>query len=115
MPLDDLNFQNMNPTQNKGMLGPVNLVAAATLAPLTFLTIVTGTTAGVTITPPVSGIHVVAIVTVTTNFGGFTTAGNILAASVTNGTTWDNKVSIFVYNPLLQKYYPQYPVGGTNF
>jgi hypothetical protein len=115
MPVDDLNFQNISTVQSGLQPKPVNVTAAAAISPTTFLTIVTGTTGIATINPPVSGSHLLAIVTVTTNFSGFVTSGNILAASVTNSTVWDNKVSLFVFNPLTNKYHPSYPVAGTNF
>jgi hypothetical protein len=115
MAIDEVNWQNINPTQSEQQPKPVSMASAATIVPSTFLTLLTGTTAVATISPPLRGQHMLAIVTVATNHGGFATTGNILAASVTNGTTWDNKMSLFVYNPATQKYHPQYPVGGTNF
>ncbi len=115
MPIDDLNWQNVSPTKNKLQPGTVTVASAATIRPSTFMTILTGTTAVATIDPPVSGEHLLAIVAAATNFGGFTTAGNILVASLTNSTVWDNKVSLFVYNPLTGKYHPNYAVHGTNF
>lgn len=115
MPIDDLNWQNVSPTQNAGQKAPVTQASAGVISPTTFLTILTGTTAVATINPPVSGSHLLAIVATATNFGGFTTAGNILVASLTNSTVWDNKVTLFVYNPLTGKYHPNYPVHGTNF
>jgi len=112
--MSDLNFQNISTVQNNIQPAPVTVTAAATIAPTTFLTIVSGTTAVATITPPVTGQHMLAIVAATTNFGGFVTTGNILVASLTNSTVWNNRVSLFVYNPLTGKYYPNFATWTTN-
>lgn len=110
---DDLNFQNISTVQNKNQPAPVTITAAATIAPTTFLTIVAGVTAVATITPPVTGSHMLAIVMSSTNAAGFTTTGNILVASVTNSELWQNKANLFVYNPLTAKYHPSYAVHST--
>lgn len=110
----DLMFQNLSTVQNKSQQSPLTFVAAATIAPQTFLSLVTGTTAVTTITPPIDGQHMLAIATVTTNFSGFTTTGNIAAASLTNSTVWANKVSLFIFNPNTAKYHPLYAVATTN-
>jgi len=107
---DDLNFQNISTVQNNLQPGPVTIVAAATVAPTTYLTFITGTTAVATITPPVTGCHQLAFVATLTNWAGMVTTGNVIVASVTNGTNWQNRVTILVYNPLTAKYYPNYPV-----
>jgi hypothetical protein len=111
---NDLNFQNMSTVQNNLQPAPVTVAAAATISPTTFLTIVTGTTAIATITPPVTGTHMLAIVASATNFSGFLTTGNILLASLTNSTVWANRVSLFVYNPLTAKYHPTFATYTTN-
>jgi len=111
---DDLYFQNLSTVQSKAQPGPVTIAAAATIAPTTFLTIVSGTTAIATITPPVTGSHMLAIVVSVTNFSGFLTTGNILVASITNSTVWANKTNLFVYNPLTGKYHPNYVTHETN-
>lgn len=113
MPSQDNTFQQLSTVQNIAMQQPLTIVAAATIAPLTFLTMLTGTTAVATITPPISGAHMLAIVSATTNFSGFLTTGNILVASITNGTTWLNKVTLLVYNPITAKYYPSFAVRNT--
>ena len=115
MPINDLEFQNISSVQNRTQPAPVTVAAAATIRPSTYLTIVTGTTAVATIDPPVSGQHSLIIVASVTNFSGFVTTGNILVASVTNSTVWNDRASLFVFNPVSQKYHPQYPVSGTNF
>ena len=112
--MDDLNYQNLSTVQNNLQPGPVTFTAAATLAPKTFLSIISGTTALATITPPVTGAHMLAIVAATTNFAGFVTSGNILVASLTNSTVWNSRLNLFVYNPLTAKYYPIFGTWTTN-
>jgi hypothetical protein len=112
----ELYFQNLSTVHGPLQPKPVSIVAAATIAPTTFLTIITGTTAVATITPPVDGAHMLAIVAAATNFAGFLTSGNIAHASLTNSTFWANKMTLLVYNPLTAKYLPLYPgpVAATN-
>lgn len=114
MPIDDLNWQNVSPTKNKLQTLTVTQASAAIIRPTSFLTILTGTTAVATIDPPVSGEHLLAIVASATNFGGFTAAGNIILASITNSTVWANRVSLFVYNPVTGKYHPSYATYATD-
>ena len=108
--MTDLNFQDISTVANSLQPQPVTFAAAATIAPTTFLSLIAGTTALATITPPVSGAHMLAIISSTSNWAGAVTTGNILVASVTNGTNWANRVSLFVYNPITAKYYPLYAV-----
>lgn len=113
MPSQDLIAGQLTTPQTGNLQQPLTIVAAATVAPLTLLTLITGTTAIATITPPIAGSHILAIVASTTNFSGFVTTGNILVASITNGTTWLNKANYFVFNPITGKYHPQYAVANT--
>src|SRR5258706_10924766 len=106
--MSDLNFQDFSTVQSGAQPQPVTITAASVIAPTTFLTFIAGTTAVVTITPPVSGTHMLAIVSSTSNWAGVTTAGNVIVASITNSILWLNKVSLFVYNPITAKYYPAY-------
>lgn len=111
--MSDLLHQNLSTVQSNEQPYPATFTAAATIAPQTFLTFLTGTTALATITPPVTGAHMLAIVSVTTNWAGAVTSGNILVASVTNSDLWQNKVNLFVYDPVSAKYYPSYAVHST--
>jgi hypothetical protein len=106
--MSDLLHQNIATVQSLQQPTPVSLTAAATIAPTTFLTILTGTTAIATITPPVTGTHMLAVISKTTNWEGAVTTGNILVASITNSVLWLDKVSLFVYNPITGKYHPNY-------
>jgi len=110
---DDLTFANIDTAQSNIQPAPVTFTAAATIAPTTFVTFIAGTTALVTITPPVTGQHLLCIIATSTNWLGATTAGNILVASITNGTAWANRANFFVFNPLNAKYYPTYAVLTT--
>lgn len=106
--MSDLNFQNFSTVQSALQPQPNTLTAAATVAPTTLITFITGTTAVATITPPVTGQHILCLVATLTNWAGCVTTGNILVASITNGTTWANKLNFFAYNPTTGKYHPCY-------
>lgn len=97
----DLDFNQFLPAQSQNQLPPRTIASAATIAPTTGLTIVTGTTQLVTITPPLNGWHVLYLV-FPDAMGAFSTAGNILVAA-------DPGVNIPVamhYNPITGKYIP---------
>lgn len=111
--MSDLLFQNILNSQSNQQPAPVTLVAAATIAPTTYVTFITGTTALATITPPVTGQHSLVLISKLTNWAGVLTTGNVMVASITNGTTWLNRANLFVYDPTTAKYYPQYAVLTT--
>ena len=111
--MSDLLFQNILNSQSNLQPAPVTFTAAATIAPSTYVSFITGTTALATITPPVSGQHSLVIISKITNWAGCVTTGNIIVASITNGTTWQNRANVFVYDPVSAKYYPQYAVLTT--
>ena len=96
---DDLNFQQISTVQNNLQPTPVTLTASTTIAPTTFLTILTGTTVIATITPPVTGCHMLAIIAGTTT-AAYTTSGNIVGATTASTT----QPSLFIYNPVTGKY-----------
>jgi hypothetical protein len=97
--MSDLLFQNLSTVQSNVQPTPVTVTAAATIAPTTFLTRLSGNTAVATITPPVSGCHMLAIIPGTTT--GFTSSGNVTGGT----TTVANRVYLFVYDPVAAKYY----------
>lgn len=109
-----MNAANLSTPQSEAQPKPVTIAAAATIAPSTLFTTITGTTAVTTITPPIEGQHLLAIMPLSTNFGGFSAAGNIAVASLTNSTTWGTRISLFMYDPRTAKYYPIYGVTSTN-
>ena len=97
----DLNFQDISTVQSGAQPKPVTIASTTTVAPTTFLSFITGTTAIATVTPPVSGVHMLCFVFTTTTPVAFTTTGNIKA--VTTPTT--NIPFFLVYNPIEGKYY----------
>jgi len=95
----DLLFQNFSTVQSNKQPLPVTVTAAATIAPTTFITKVTGNTAIATITPPVAGTHMLCIVPGTTT--GFTTGGNVSGGT----TTVASRAYLLVYEPIAATYY----------
>ena len=99
--MPDLNFQDLS-TVNSGLQPkPVTIASAATVAPSTFLSFISGTVAIATITPPVSGAHLLCFVFTTTTPAAFTTTGNIKAVA----TPATSLPVLLVYNPVDGKYY----------
>lgn len=98
-PLSD--WQQISPTQGPQAPKPVTIASAATIAPTTFFTVLTGNTAVVTITPPLPDQgHMLAIEFAGT--AGVTAAGNIKTAKA----SVVGEVMLLVYNPLTAKYVP---------
>lgn len=99
--MSDLNHQDLATVQSKLQKGTVTIASAATVAPDTFLTIITGTTAIATITPPATGIHMLALVHDNASPATYLTSGNILNAVVPT----QNVPCLFIYDPAQAKYY----------
>lgn len=97
---DDLNFQNLSTVQNSNQPKPRTITAAQTIAPTTFLTKLSGTTVVATITPPVTGSHMIAVVAGTTT-AAFTTTDNIVGITTAPTTTGP---CLFVYDNVQAKY-----------
>lgn len=98
MPIPLSDWAQLNPA-NAG--SPVTIASAATIAPVGFLTILTGNVAVVTITPPVPHAHMLAIQFAGT--GGVTGAtGNILTTTASVA----GQIMLLVYNPTTAKYVP---------
>lgn len=100
--MSDLNFQNISSVQNITQPQPVTIASAATVAPTTRLTFVSGTIAIATITPPVTGHHQLVMIFTNGSPGAFATTGNIAVAT----TPIQNKPVYLEYNPIEAKYYP---------
>lgn len=100
------NWQNLSTVQSELQQTPVTVAAAATVAPTSFLTKVTGTTAVNNITPPVLGTHVLALMFTATNPAAFGTTGNIDVTAVTTPGT-NSAITFIVYDPLTKKYFPR--------
>jgi DUF4097 and DUF4098 domain-containing protein YvlB len=97
----DLDFQNFSTVQNLSQLQPSTVASAATVTPLTFMTKVTGTVAISTITPPVTGQHMLLMLHTDATPTAYTTTGNVLTIVVPTV----NVPSVFVYDPIQKKYY----------
>jgi hypothetical protein len=97
---DTLNFQNLSTVQSKLQPGPKTLASANTIAPSGFLTVLTGNTVVKTITPPQTGLHMLAIQFA--GVAGVDATGNVLTAKASvNG-----EIMLLVYNPNTAKYIP---------
>ena len=96
----ELNFQNYSTVQTKEQPQPVTVASAATIAPVSFLTIMTGNVAVVNITPPMPGLHMLAIQFA--GVAGVTAAGNIATAKASVA----GMIILFIYNPITAKYVP---------
>ena len=96
--MSDLDFQQLSTVQNKSMLQTRTIASATTIAPTTFLTVLTGTTAIATITPPVTGAHMLVFTSqVNANFDA---NGNISAVV----TMAIDQLCIMVYNEVTEEY-----------
>ena len=98
----DLLAQNLSTVQTDKQPAPPTIASAATVAPSTFLSFISGTTAIATITPAASGVHLLCFIFTTTTPVAFTTTGNIKYVM----TPTQNLPVFLVYNPLENKYYP---------
>ena len=96
-----LSFQDLSTVQSEQQPKPPTIASAATIAPTTFLTVITGTVAIATVTPPAEGTHMLCFVFTTTTPTAFTTSGNILPATAPK----QNTPTFLVYNPVTGKYH----------
>lgn len=92
----DLTHQNLATVQSNQQPMPVTLASATTIAPTTFLTFVTGTLQVGTVTPPVSGTHMLILIFTDASPGTFLTTGNVNNAIVPT----QNLPTFLVYNPI---------------
>ena len=99
--MPDISFQNLSTVQSDQQPVPNTLASAATIAPSTFLTKVSGTVAIATVTPPVSGQHMLALVHTDATPTAYTTTGNIINVMVPT----QNIPSLLIYDPVQRKYY----------
>jgi hypothetical protein len=100
MPIPVVDWQQLNPAQGPTSPQPVTVASAATIVPTTFLTVLTGNTAVVNITPPVTHGHMLAVQFA--GIAGVTAAGNIATAKASVA----GEIILFVFNPITQKYVP---------
>lgn len=78
--MSDLLHQNFSTVQSDKQLTPPTIAAAATIAPTTKLTFLTGQTQVATITPPVTGYCELTLCFTHAAPGAFLTSGNIQIA-----------------------------------
>jgi hypothetical protein len=102
MPSKELNFQDLSTVHGESQPKPPTIVSAAIVAPSTFLSFISGTTAIATITPPADGAHMLCFIFTTTTPVAFTTTGNIKRVS----TPVQNIPVLLFWNPNEKKYYP---------
>lgn len=99
--MSDLLHQNLATVQSNRQPTPPNIGAAvAAIAPVHFLTQTTAGVAITTITPPVSGTHMIGILFA--DVAGVAGGGNIAAVKASSA----NHVMLLVYNPVTALYYP---------
>jgi hypothetical protein len=96
--MPDVNFQDFSTVQSGLQPKPATIASAATVAPTTCLSFITGTAAIANITPPVSGFHILFFwplaAFTTVNTGNITT---VLTAAI-------GAPVILFYNPITAKY-----------
>ena len=75
--MSDSLFQNLSTVQSNKQPSPKTIASATSIgtAVETFISIITGTTAIATITPPVTGQHMLVLIFTNGNPGGVTTGG----------------------------------------
>lgn len=103
---NDENAQQLSTVQTAPMLLPATIASTTTIAPTTFLSFISGTINIATITPPVGGSVMLAVVFTNASPGQFTTAGNI---SVGSTTLVQNRLNLMVYDPSSTKWYMTTP------
>jgi hypothetical protein len=97
MPIVASDWAALNPVSQSS---PATLASAATIAPTSFFTVLTGNVAITAITPPVQHAHMLAV-----QFAGTAgiTAGNNIT---TTKASVVGEVMLLVFNPNTQKYVP---------
>lgn len=99
--MSDLNFQDFSTVQSKQQPKPNTVASTTTIAPVTLHTFVTGTLQVATITPPVTGQHLLFLTFTDASPGTLLTTGNVLTAVVPT----QNIPCAFLYDPSQAKYY----------
>ncbi len=98
---NDLLFQNFSTVQNQNQPKPNTIASTTTIAPSTFFTFVSGTIDIATITPPVTGQHMLVLSFTNGSPGDLLTTGNIVVAST---LIIQNKPVLLFYDPNQAKY-----------
>lgn len=100
--MSELNFQDISTVAGGLSPKPATIASAATVAPSTFMSFISGTVAIATITPPVPGAHMLVLIFTTTTPTAFTTTGGNIKYVA---TPTQNIPVLCFYNPLENKYY----------
>ena len=98
--MSDLNHQNINTVNSNLQPYPTRMAAAATIAPTTFLTVLSAGPAVATIVPPVSGAHMLALMFA--DVAGVTNTGNISAVVASVAL----RPMLLIYDPVSGNYFP---------
>lgn len=99
--MSDLLHQDLATVQSDKQPYPATLASAATIAPTTKLTFVTGTVAVATITAPVTGYHELTFIYTNAAPAALVTTGNIKTAY----TPIQNQAFTLYYDPATAKYW----------
>ena len=97
----NLDFNNILTAQSELQPKPTTIASAATIAPTSFLTFISGTVALATITPPLLGAHMMCFIFTTATPTANGTGGNIKNAI----TPKQNSPTFMIWNPNEAKYY----------
>jgi len=101
--MSDLLHQDIATVASDKNKRPVTLASATTVAPTTFITFITGTTDVDTVTPPVTGAHMLCFIFTDASPGDILTTGNVLVGTT---TVTQNVPVLLFYDPSQAKYYP---------
>src|SRR5229473_1436495 len=94
-------FQNLSTVQSNEQPTPPTIASAATITPTTFITFLTGTVQVATITPPVTGQHMLILIFTNGSPGATVTTGNIK-----NAVTPIQNLAVFCfYDPITALYW----------
>lgn len=104
--MSDLLFQQLSTVQSNLQLQPNTLASAASIAPTTKFTRITGTVPITNITPPVSGYCELTFVWTTGTANGFTSGGGTNGIGVTY-TTITNRPIDLCFDPRDALWYPK--------
>jgi hypothetical protein len=103
--MSDLQSADFATPQSNQQIGPQTLASAATIAPVTKFTRLTGTTPVTKITPPVTGYHELTFVWTTGTANGFNTGGVGAGAIHAAYTTITDRPITLCYDPRTTLYY----------
>lgn len=98
--MPDLNFQDFSTIPGPTALAPMTIASANAIAPVGFLTILTGNTVVKTITPPLHGVHMLAL-----KFAGVAGVDNTGNINTTKASV-AGEAMLLIYDTISSKYYP---------